>query len=58
VDSNVDGEGLHFEQGTGQMILGLDKALIGMGVAPLGAAEVSAQGGQARAIGREDVDLL
>lgn len=45
VDSNVGGEALRFEQGAGQMIPGLDKALIGMGVGEAKQVTVSPEEG-------------
>jgi FKBP-type peptidyl-prolyl cis-trans isomerase 2 len=45
VDSNVGGETLRFEQGAGQMIPGLDKALIGMAVGETKQVTVSPEEG-------------
>ena len=45
VDSNVGGETLRFEQGAGQMIPGLDKALIGMEVGEVKQVTVSPEEG-------------
>jgi FKBP-type peptidyl-prolyl cis-trans isomerase 2 len=45
VDSNVGGETLRFEQGAGQMIPGLDKALIGMQVGEVKQLTVSPEEG-------------